>query len=120
MNAPSGTDKPLRVLVADDESAIREAYAQVFGEADLRQDLDAIQDLRARLFKNNAPAQAAAARRTTFEATLCSSAAEAVAAVSPGHQGRHALPGRVPRHAHAPGRGRRLGRGPHPRARPGH
>jgi diguanylate cyclase (GGDEF)-like protein len=82
MNARSGTDTPLRILIADDESAIRDAYAQVFGEADLRQDLDAIQDLRARLFRGNAPAQASAARRTSFEATLCSSAAEAVAAVA--------------------------------------
>jgi diguanylate cyclase len=83
-NKPSkpGTDTPLRVLVADDESAIRDAYAQVFGEADLREDLAAIQDLRARLFKRNAPAQPGASRRTSFAATLCSNAAEAVAAVA--------------------------------------
>ena len=36
MSTKTGTDTPLRVLVADDESAIREAYGQVFGEADLR------------------------------------------------------------------------------------
>jgi diguanylate cyclase (GGDEF)-like protein len=69
-------------LVADDEPAIREAYRQVFGEADLREDLEAIQDLRARLFKRGAPAAAGSARRATFEVTLTNNAAEAVAAVT--------------------------------------
>jgi diguanylate cyclase (GGDEF)-like protein len=73
---------PLRVLVADDELAIREAYAQVFGETELRADLDAIQNLRARLFNRNASAVAPGARRPTFEATLCSNAIEAVAAAT--------------------------------------
>ena len=82
MSTNPGIDTPLRVLIADDESAIRDAYAQVFGETDLRQDLAAIQDLRARLFKRNATAPSGGSRRTTFEATLCSSAAEAVAAVT--------------------------------------
>jgi diguanylate cyclase (GGDEF)-like protein len=82
MSNITGGDNPLRVLVADDEPAIRDAYAQVFGEADLRQDLAAIQGLRARLFKGNAGAHSGGARRTKFEATLCSSAAEAVAAVA--------------------------------------
>ncbi len=82
MSAIKNTDAPLRVLVADDEAAIREAYGQVFGEADLREDLNAIQDLRARLFKRGTPALAGNARRATFEVTLCSSAVEAVAAVT--------------------------------------
>jgi diguanylate cyclase (GGDEF)-like protein len=73
---------PLRVLVADDELAIREAYAQVFGETELRADLDAIQNLRARLFNRNASTAAPGARRPTFEATLCSNAIEAVAAAT--------------------------------------
>lgn len=81
MSAKQGADKPIRILVADDESAIREAYSQVFGEADLRADLDAIQDLRARLFKRAAPA-AGAARRTTFELSLAKGALEAVEAVA--------------------------------------
>ncbi len=51
MNFKKNADNPIRILVADDEPAIREAYGQVFGEADLREDLNAIQDLRARLFK---------------------------------------------------------------------
>jgi len=79
MNLKPNTETPLRVLVADDEAAIREAYRQVFGEADLRADLDAIQDLRARLF--NKSKSGGGAQRRTFEAMICSSAAEVVAAV---------------------------------------
>ena len=82
MNASTKPETPLRVLVADDEAAIRDAYGQVFGETDLREDLEAIQDLRARLFKGKAPANATGNRRTTFAVTLCGSAAEAVAAVT--------------------------------------
>jgi diguanylate cyclase (GGDEF)-like protein len=82
MNAKQNAENPIRILVADDEPAIREAYKQVFGEADLREDLEAIQDLRARLFKRGAPATARSARRATFEVTLTSSAQEAVDAVT--------------------------------------
>jgi diguanylate cyclase (GGDEF)-like protein len=82
MSAKQNAENPICILVADDEPAIREAYRQVFGEADLREDLDAIQDLRARLFKRVAPAAAGSARRKTFEVTLASSALEAVAAVT--------------------------------------
>ena len=82
MSAKPQVDNPLRVLVADDEPAIREAYRQVFGEADLREDLEAIQDLRARLFKRGAASKAVGGRRATFEVTLCSNALEAVAAVT--------------------------------------
>jgi len=82
MSAKPKAENPIRILVADDEPAIREAYGQVFGEADLREDLDAIQDLRARLFKRGAPAAASAARRATFEVTLTANAVEAVAAVT--------------------------------------
>jgi diguanylate cyclase (GGDEF)-like protein len=72
----------LRVLVADDELAIREAYRQVFGETDLRADLDAIQDLRARLFKKGAAAGKPPFRRPNFDAKICSSATEVVGAVA--------------------------------------
>jgi len=82
MISKTDAEIPIRILVADDEAAIREAYGQVFGEADLREDLNAIQDLRARLFKRGAPALAGGNRRATFEVTLCSNAVEAVAAVT--------------------------------------
>ena len=81
MSAQNKPETSLRVLVADDEHPIREAYRQVFGETDLRADLDAIQDLRARLFNKAATASSSASRRPTFDATICSSAAEVVAAV---------------------------------------
>ena len=55
MSTRHNLEYPLRILVADDEAAIREAYGQVFGETDLRKDLNAIQDLRARLFKRDTP-----------------------------------------------------------------
>jgi diguanylate cyclase (GGDEF)-like protein len=80
-NKPTAQN-PLRVLVADDELAVREAYRQVFGETDLRADLDAIQDLRARLFKGAAATGKAPFRRPSFDAMICSSAAEVVGAVA--------------------------------------
>ena len=81
MNAKRNPEGPLRVLVADDEQAVREAYRQVFGETDLRADLDAIQDLRAKLFNKAPAAGGSPARRRTFDATICGNAAEVVAAV---------------------------------------
>ncbi len=81
MNFQKNADSPIRILVADDEPAIREAYGQVFGEADLREDLNAIQDLRARLFKRGT-SSSASSRRTTFQVTLCTGARDAVGAVT--------------------------------------
>ena len=80
MSQAQGPEKVLRILVADDEPAIREAYGQVFGETDVRAELEAIQDLRARLFSR--PAPATAPRRPTFEAHICCSAIEVVAAAT--------------------------------------
>ncbi|MBS0374594.1 MAG: EAL domain-containing protein [Proteobacteria bacterium] len=71
---------PLRVLVADDEQAIREAYIAVFGEADVRDGLEAIQELRKRLFSGTQSA-AAPGRRLGFDPTICAGAEEAVEAV---------------------------------------
>jgi diguanylate cyclase len=82
VSAAPEPEKALRVLVADDELAVREAYGQVFGETDVRAELEAIEDLRARLFSRPAPTGAAPARRPTFEAHICCSAIEAVAAVT--------------------------------------
>ncbi|MDE2250836.1 MAG: EAL domain-containing protein [Gammaproteobacteria bacterium] len=80
-NKPTA-QSPLRVLVADDEAAVREAYRQVFGETDLRADLDAIQDLRARLFRNAAAGGKPPFRRPSFDAMICGNAAEVVGAVA--------------------------------------
>jgi diguanylate cyclase (GGDEF)-like protein len=81
MNPTDAKPGALRVLIADDEHAVREAYRAVFGEADLRADLEAIQDLRARLFTKGAAGKAAIRNRVSFEATICNGSAEAVAAV---------------------------------------
>ena len=81
----SANHKPasvLRILVADDELAIREAYGEVFADTGAHTGRDKIEGLRARLFNRPATDSAAVASRPTFEAALCSSAAEAVAAVS--------------------------------------
>jgi diguanylate cyclase (GGDEF)-like protein len=80
------------VLVADDEPAVREAYRQVFGETDLRADLDAIQDLRSRLFRKTAPAGQPSLRRPSFDAMICSSAAEVVDAVTAAHAAGNPYP----------------------------
>jgi diguanylate cyclase len=84
MSSATDAEQVLRILVADDEPAIREAYGQVFCETDVRADLEVIQDLRARLFSRPAPAGAAAPRRPTFAANICCSAVEAVAAATTG------------------------------------
>jgi diguanylate cyclase (GGDEF)-like protein len=81
MSGLQGRGNALCILVADDEVAVRDAYRQVFGELDVRADRDAIEDLRLRLFNRTAADNAAPARRPTFDATICGSAVEAVAAV---------------------------------------
>ena len=49
----------IRVLVADDESDVRDAYRQVLLESDVSKDLAAFRKLRARLFnKADGAAQA--------------------------------------------------------------
>ena len=75
---------PIRVLVADDEAAVRDAYRQILLEADVSQDLTAFRNLRARLFNKPAPetgTPATAARTTSFDPVFCEGAEAAVAAV---------------------------------------
>jgi len=81
MTASNPSDRALRVLVADDDETVREAYRAVFGEVDVRAGLEAIHDLRARLFSGSKQIGAVRPVRATFDATLCASAADAVAAV---------------------------------------
>jgi diguanylate cyclase (GGDEF)-like protein len=79
--------KPIKVLVADDEAEVRDAYRQILIEADVSKDLAAFRNLRARLFAKNAgnDAAAAAAGPTTFEPTFCDGAEAAVEAVRAAH-----------------------------------
>jgi diguanylate cyclase (GGDEF)-like protein len=74
---------PIRILVVDDEAAVRDAYRQVLepGAAPQREALDG---LRAKLFGGGAGAAAGAAApaaRTAFSVTYCEGAEAGVAAV---------------------------------------
>jgi diguanylate cyclase (GGDEF)-like protein len=81
---------PIRVLVADDEESVRDAYRQTLLESDVSQDLAAFRDLRARLFGRPAgdtagpPPQLAVSRVKAFEPTFCANAESSVAAVRQG------------------------------------
>jgi diguanylate cyclase (GGDEF)-like protein len=83
---------PIRVLVADDESDVRDAYRQVLLESDVSKDLAAFRKLRARLFnKTEGSEQQLPATLGTvpaFDPVFCSDAESAVeevrAAISAG------------------------------------
>jgi diguanylate cyclase (GGDEF)-like protein len=80
---------PIRVLVADDESDVRDAYRQVLLESDVSKDLAAFRKLRARLFnKADGTAQAEPSAAGTsvpaFDPVFCSDAESAVDAVRAG------------------------------------
>jgi diguanylate cyclase (GGDEF)-like protein len=79
---------PIRVLVADDESDVRDAYRQVLLESDVSKDLAAFRKLRARLFSKadgTAPGEpAAAGSMPAFDPVFCSDAESAVEAVRAG------------------------------------
>jgi diguanylate cyclase len=75
---------PVRVLVVDDESDVRDAYRQILLETEVSQDIAGFRELRARLFaKPAAGAQAARSltRGATFDPVFCEQAEAAVAAV---------------------------------------
>jgi diguanylate cyclase len=72
----------IRVLVADDEPEIRDAYRQILREGDRRDEAAVLRDLRDRLFKAEDPAvKKAPARGAAFEPFFCDGAESAVAAV---------------------------------------
>ena len=66
---------PIRVLVADDEAEVRDAYRQILTEADMSGDTAVFHNLRERLFAKNAPERAAKklmpAGDTTFAPVFC-------------------------------------------------
>jgi diguanylate cyclase (GGDEF)-like protein len=78
---------PIRVLVADDEADVRDAYRQILLETDVSKDLAAFRDLRARLFNKSAADTAprtAAAKTVAFDPVFCNRGESAVAAVRDG------------------------------------
>jgi diguanylate cyclase (GGDEF)-like protein len=75
---------PIRVLVADDEAEVRDAYRQILSASDISGDTAVYNNLRARLFSKNSGDQssrAPAASDTTFAPVFCDGAEAAVAAV---------------------------------------
>ena len=74
----------IRVLVADDEAEVRDAYRQILLEADISGETAVFRNLRERLFAKGAPEQMAkrlASGNTTFAPAFCEGAEAAVAAV---------------------------------------
>jgi diguanylate cyclase (GGDEF)-like protein len=80
-----GKDKlPIRVLVADDEAEVRDAYRQILTQADVSGEAVRLHDLRERLFSKNAaeqPGKTPAPSDITFAPVFCGGAEAAVAAV---------------------------------------
>ena len=75
---------PIRVLVADDEAEVRDAYRQILADNDVKQELAGFRELRSRLFnKRGDVTTARATRRSTvaFDAVFCEQAEAAVTAV---------------------------------------
>ena len=75
---------PIRVLIADDEAEVRDAYRQILLKTDMSSETAMFHNLRERLFSKNAPAQVArvlCASDSTFAPVFCEGAESAVAAV---------------------------------------
>jgi diguanylate cyclase len=74
---------PIRVLIADDEAEVRDAYRQILSEADMSSETAVFHNLRERLF-SKAPDQLArnlSPSDTAFTPVFCEGAEAAVAAV---------------------------------------
>jgi diguanylate cyclase (GGDEF)-like protein len=77
---------PIRVLVADDEEIVRDAYRQTLVDGDVSKDLAAFRDLRVRLFvkpigDTGVLPRLGSVRPKPFDPTFCDGAEDAVAAV---------------------------------------
>jgi diguanylate cyclase (GGDEF)-like protein len=81
---PEKNKPPIRVLIADDESEVRDAYRQILSEADMSTETAVFHNLRERLFAKNLPEQAVRSLSggdTSFAPVFCEGAEAAVAAV---------------------------------------
>ena len=74
---------PIRVLIADDEAEVRDAYRQILSESHMSGETAVFHNLRARLFSNNPPDQARnrLPSDAAFAPVFCEGAEAAVAAV---------------------------------------
>jgi diguanylate cyclase (GGDEF)-like protein len=75
---------PIRVLVADDEAAVRDSYRETLREPDVSRDLAAFRNLRSRLFSKPSAEQASEHTQrhvASFDASFVDGAEAAVAAV---------------------------------------
>ena len=75
---------PIRVLVADDEAEVRDAYRQILLETDMSSETAVFHNLRERLFSKNMPdpmSRNPASVDTHFAPVFCAGAEAAVAAV---------------------------------------
>ena len=75
---------PIRVLVADDEAGVRDAYRQILSEADMSSETAMFHNLRERLFSKAMQDQLAkgvSSSDTSFTPVFCDGAEAAVAAV---------------------------------------
>src|ERR1700733_45859 len=75
---------PIRVLVADDEAEVRDAYRQILSEADMSSETAVFHNLRERLFSKAVQEQlvkGVSPSDTTFTPIFCDGAEAAVAAV---------------------------------------
>jgi diguanylate cyclase (GGDEF)-like protein len=75
---------PIRVLVADDEAGVRDAYRQILSEADMSSETAMFHNLRERLFSKAVQdqlARGASPSDTAFTPVFCEGAEAAVAAV---------------------------------------
>jgi diguanylate cyclase (GGDEF)-like protein len=77
---------PIRVLVADDEAEVRDAYRQILLETDMSSETAVFHNLRERLFSKSMPDPMAKkpSSETTFAPFFCEGAEAAVAAVRDG------------------------------------
>jgi diguanylate cyclase (GGDEF)-like protein len=81
---PDKKRPPIRVLVADDEAEVRDAYRQILSEADMSSETAVFHNLRERLFSKAVQDQLVkgiSPSDTTFTPMFCDGAEAAVAAV---------------------------------------